>query len=429
MRLLEDAKEIYLETLKTCDIRSLIKSRLKLIDDSLYVDTDYYSLSDFDSILLIGIGKASTEMSRAVESILVDRIKDGLIVTNHFPRRKIRTKVMVAGHPIPNQNSVIAAQKILEIINQCPENALLIFLISGGGSALIELPASPITLKDWQILNRVLVNSGASIFEINQVRKYLSEIKGGKLYEKIGSRTCLAIYLSDVSSGDLSTIASGPLIPETIDQKTITKLLDKYSLSDKLPTSVLQVIYGKMDNANRELNPFKSSIKHLLLADNQLAVDTAAHLAGMKGYKVEVNTELNEGDYRIIADKLINYVLKIKEKYPNDKVCLISGGEVNCSVKGQGIGGRNQEFVLYSASKLANLRLGFEVGILSAGTDGIDGNSIASGAALLLYAMNKKGQAYLADNDSFTLIKDLGGLTILGPSENNIRDLRIHLAG
>jgi glycerate-2-kinase len=367
-------------------------------------------------------------MGSAIERLFEGRLKNGLVVTNHYRRCNITSEVLVAGHPIPNEESVIAARRILKAIRNSSEKALVIFVLSGGGSSLVELPTSPLTLDDWRILNQVLVYSGASIFEINLIRKYFSQIKGGKLGSEIGSRKCIAIYLSDVNPGDLSTIASGPLIPEVIARQDVLQVIDKYDLKTKIPNSISQILLKESAGYSLDITNFQNNFTHLMLGDNHLAITIGIDIASQIGYRVESITDLTEGDYQGVADKLIYYLHNLIKKFPDDKVCLISGGEVSCPVKGQGIGGRNQEFVLYSASKLAGIIPDYELAILSAGTDGIDGNSVASGAVLIQDKLSKKWQALLADNDSFSCIKNLGGLTILGPTGNNIRDMRIHLA-
>lgn len=428
MRLQDDAKTTYIATLKECDIRSLINKHVRVENGFLRIDDEDILLSNFDGILLLGMGKASVEMGRAVELLLGDKIKRGIVVTNDYRAKKINSEVIVAGHPLPNENSVQAALKILEAIHSSSEKTLIIFVISGGGSTLVELPSPPLTLEDWQILNQELVKSGASIFEINLVRKYISRIKGGKLALEIGQRRCIALYLSDVNSGELSTIASGPLLPEVIDKQKVLEIIEKYNLFAKIPGAFGHALNKDYPIPAIDITGSQLNFTHLLLADNNLAIKVAAVIARQKGYRVDTITDLVEGDYRFIADELISRLSKLIKLFPNDKVCLISGGEVNCAVKGQGLGGRNQEFVLYSASKLTNLNLDYEVAILSAGTDGIDGNSVASGAVMVRHRLAEIEQGFLRNNNSFSLIKHLGGSLVIGPTGNNIRDLRIHLA-
>lgn len=428
MNLQEDAKNIFIEAIKACDISKLLSHRLVISDKHLHIDDKEIQLSKFTDILLIGFGKASIDMGVAVEEILGGRLKQGILVTNRSWTTKTKSEILIAGHPLPNTQSLKAAIKIREAIRSSSEKTLIIFVISGGGSSLLELPLLQISIEDIQTLNYLLVTSGATISEINLIRKYISQIKGGKLAKELGRRKGIAIYLSDVNSDDLSTIASGPLIPTVITQAEVLELLEKYNLMAKVPVSVLEVIQKEKSNPGSVLNIGSENLTHLLLADNRQVMDAASVVALQKGYHVELNSDFIEGEYRSVADELIFRLHKLVKKFPHDKICLISGGEVSCAVKGKGIGGRNQEFVLYSASKLSELNFDFESAVLSAGSDGIDGVSIASGAVMTRQNLNEIRQDLLADNDSHSLINQCGGLIVLGPTGNNIRDLRLHLA-
>ncbi len=428
MHLQEDAKNIFYEALRACDTPSLIKKRIQLSNNILRIDDDELLLTKFNEILLIGFGKASIEMGMAIEEILGDKLTQGILVTNRCQSKTIKSEIYIAGHPLPDRQSLMAARRILEAIRASVEKTLVIFVISGGGSSLVELPQFPITLEELQKVNQLLVTSGASIFEINLIRKSISQIKGGKLGIELGAKKGIAIYLSDVNSDEISTIASGPLIPETIDRTDVFGIFNNYNLLTKIPDSVLKTIHKTESTPALTVTTTPLNLKPILLADNYTAIDTAQEIAKQKGYQVEISKGLVEGDYRKVADELISGLIKLVKRFPNDRVCMISGGEVNCAVKGKGVGGRNQEFVLYCASKLAELKINFESAILSAGTDGIDGASVASGAVMSRHRLSEIEQSLLIDNDSHSLIRQIGGLIVLGPTGNNIRDLRLYLA-
>jgi glycerate-2-kinase len=428
MHLQEDAKNIFYEALRACDTHSLIKKRIQLSNNILRIDDDELLLTEFSEILLIGFGKASIEMGMAIEEILGDKLTQGILVTNRCRSKTIKSEIYIAGHPLPDRQSLMAARRILEAIRASIEKTLVIFVISGGGSSLVELPQFPITLEELQKINQLLVTSGATIFEINLIRKSISQIKGGKLGIELGEKKGVAIYLSDVNSDAISTIASGPLIPETIDRTDVLRIFNNYNLLTKIPGSVLNTIHKTESTPALAATTTPLNIKPILLADNYTAIDTAQEIAKQKGYQVDISRGLVEGDYRKVADELISRLINLVKRFPNDRVCMISGGEVNCAVKGKGVGGRNQEFVLYSASKLAELKINFESAILSAGTDGIDGVSVASGAVMSRHRLSEIEQSLLIDNDSHSLIRQIGGLIVLGPTGNNIRDLRLYLA-
>lgn len=435
MDLREDAKRIFLHTLKAVSIEVRMKALLQVKDDKLWLNAEAVCLSDYDEILLIGFGKASLEMGKAIEALLEGRVKRGVLVTNQRGRYEGTSEVIVAGHPTPTQNSLLAAERILDLIKHSTERTLIIFLISGGGSSLVELPVQGLTLEDLRQTNRALVNSGASISEINLVRKCLSQLKGGKLARIANGIKSIAIYLSDVNTDDLAALASGPLISEWGTTDDALKIIERYNLSEKLSPAVLEVIKENPPVTIRE-SPAQANgeVASMLLLDNRDAVATAALIAQQRSYQTEIIPGLIEGDYREIADILISHLVTLQGRFPTAPVCIISGGEAACPVTGGGIGGRNQEFVLYSAIKLSENSSDLEMAVLSCGTDGIDGISPATGAVadthtvITARSLGVEAETYLRQNDSYSFWKQIGGLLLSGPSGNNVRDLRVLLA-
>jgi len=307
-------------------------------------------------------------------------------------------------------------------------------LISGGGSALVELPVSTdISLEDLRITNQILITCGATIREINLIRKSLSRIKGGGLGRLARNSKCIGLYISDVNPGDLRSIASNPLLPEEIDNETPLELVVKYQLDEKLPRSVVDVLARGFPRSHERGSDDAGPISMLLL-DNSNALEAAAQRARARGFRVEVRADLIEGEYRTVADELLEHLLRMKTSFPNERVCVISGGEVSCPVRGDGIGGRNQEFVLYSAARLAGSGIREDAVVLSGGTDGIDGNSKAAGAvadAELVIKAAQRGidaSIFISNNDSHSFFRKVGGLIMTGPTGNNVRDLRILMA-
>lgn len=300
---------------------------------------------------------------------------------------------------------------------------------------MVELPVSDkISLDDLRSTNQVLVNCGASIREINIVRKNLSRIKGGRLGQIAHRSKRIGLYISDVNPGDLSSIASNPLLPEASTEAALRDVIDRYELTRKLPRSVVQAL----SQAGQSYFNDDDGIDHdepssVLVMDNTDALRAAADAASTRGFHVEVGDDLIEGPYQSIADELIARLMKLKSRV-RGRVCLISGGEVSCAVRGGGVGGRNQEFVLYSAIRLAHLGITEDVAVLSCGTDGIDGNSTATGAVsdgsstVRAAQFGVDASSYLFANDSHTFFNKVGGLVVTGPTGNNVRDVRILMA-
>ena len=230
------ARAIFFETLRAVDVSAMIRQRVRLDGDLLWFDEKVYDLSRFAEVMLIGIGKASLQMGHAVEALLGARLTRGLLVTNRRESLRLRSEIIVAGHPVPDAHSLRAGKRALEILTGCPSDSLVIFLISGGGSSLFEVPISDdISLEDLQQLNRILVECGATIEEINVVRKQFSAVKGGKLRKWINARETVAILVSDVNAGDFRTLASNPLFPEEKTVEQFQAIIDSYKLADKLP--------------------------------------------------------------------------------------------------------------------------------------------------------------------------------------------------
>jgi len=429
----DTARSLFLKTLAAIDPEAAINRKLRVEDSSLFVGTDQISLDDYSDVVIVGLGKASQKMAAALERLLGDRITRGIIVTNYRSKDALRSEVIVAGHPLPDRNSLKAAEKIIEMVKSCDDRSLILFLISGGGSSLVELPISPsISIEDLQATNQALITSGSSIREINIVRKALSRIKGGRLGELARRSKCAALYISDVNPGDILSIASNPVLREASRADQFFAIIDKFHLRDKFPKSVTDAI-DEGHVASRDSTFGCENVVALVVLDNSDAVRAGADFARQEGLRVEVDAEATEGHYKLIADRSIDRVVELKKSFPGERVCLISGGEVSCPVQGDGVGGRNQEFVLYCATRLADS--GIErTAVLSCGTDGIDGNSTAAGAvadAESVIGALQRGElpsSYINNNDSHSFFEKMGGLVVTGPTGNNVRDLRILVA-
>jgi len=369
-------------------------------------------------------------MGEALERILGDRVKNGVLVTDRKHRADVKSKIVVGGHPVPTQGSLDAAKLLIDLVMSADHRSLIIFLISGGGSALVELPRHPeVTLEDLQEMNRILIGCGANIWEINTIRKHLSGIKGGKLGLRAAGARGIAFYVSDVNPGDLRSIASNPVLPEALSEDDFLGVISRYSLIDKLPPTFSGAI--KRGSATDDDRRDRMPVEPLLVLDNSAALEAAASVSRELGFKTVVHENLTEGSYKKIAVELLERLAQVQRSSSGKPVCLISGGEASCPVFGRGIGGRNQEFVLYSAATLAQSSITQPTAILSCGTDGIDGNSPAAGAVADertiadARARGLNAQEYLSRNDSHSFFKSAGGVVFTGPTGNNVRDVRV----
>ena len=435
----QQAIKIFLRTLDAIDVSGVFDRKVRVDGDTLIVGGSRIDLGKYREVVAVGLGKASVKMAQALVASLGSRVSRGVAVTGEegVVSRGPQIEVVVGGHPVPTSGSLMAGEKLLEMVGSCEPSSLIIFLISGGGSALAESLVSPnVSLEDLRDLNQILITCGANIYEINTIRKRISRIKGGGLGRCAVEREAefIALYISDVNAGDLRSIASNPVLPEAHGREAALMVVSKYELSGKLPASVIEVLEGEENPGNSR--PAESSLLGTeLLCDNSVAVQAAARIASEFGFWPMICEGLSEGDYKDIANAMIERLFDLRRRFSDRKVCLISGGEVSCVVTGKGVGGRNQEFVLYSAAKLAEQWSGTDpIAVLSCGTDGIDGNSPAAGAVsdqrCIVEAIRNgiDPGRYLRENDSFSFFSKTGGLVNTGPTGTNVRDIRIMLA-
>jgi glycerate-2-kinase len=427
------ALRIYLNTLEQISVPRLLGNKVHRDGMCLVIEQERVDLDQFEEVVLIGFGKASIQMALSVKSLLADQSTRGVLVTDRRPKLLLpdSLRVVVGGHPVPNAGSLEGARLILEAVGSCTDRSLLIFLVSGGGSSLVEMPISEsIALGDLQWMHRRLVESGATIQEINTVRKFLSRTKGGRLGYLARNVRTVGLYLSDVNTGDLKTIASNPVLFERLSRDRLRDVLDRYGIARDLAPKVKRALDA---SPNQEEWHFARGLTTVLLGDNSTALDAAALTARTLGFIVQTCDDLTEEPYESIAREMIKRLMLLKEEHPGEMVCLISGGEALCAVRGRGVGGRNQEFVLYSAASLRQSGLESAV-VFSAGTDGVDGNSTAAGAAFASEAAERALQrgidssVFLNNSDSHSFFSEAGGLVVTGPTGNNVRDLRMMLA-
>lgn len=427
------ARTIFFETLKAVDLPTVIGRRVRRDGDLLLVDEQSYDLSRFAEVILIGIGKASLQMGYAIELLLGAKLTRGLLVTNRREPLPCKSEVIVAGHPLPDSNSLRAGKRAIEILSACRPESLVIFMISGGSSSLFESPVSDeITLEDLRQLNQVLVECGATIEEINIVRKQFSAIKGGKLRNYMNAGEAIVFLASDVNTGDFKTLASNPLFPEESQPGRFEMIVKRYGLSDRLPR-LFEHLHNRVHPSTPESpNLGAVQVASFLLAENLDVVVAAGRVASELGYVVRIDQDDHEEPYETTAARLVAMVAELRAANPGRKVCVVSGGEVSCPVKGRGFGGRNQEFALHCGLSLQEARLSNSL-VLSCGTDGIDGRSVAIGAIVQASALEKlridsaEMHRYFQLSDTASWFNEYGGLLVTGPTGNNLRDLRILL--
>ena len=433
----ECAREIFLETIRQIDPIRLITDRVKLQNGVLIIDDQQIDLTPFNLFVVIGFGKASLKMASAIEHILGDRITAGIVVTNalHDDVELKHSEVIVGGHPYPNHGSWQVATRAIELVKSADERTLIIYLVSGGGSALFERPlGETITLDDLREMNRLLVTCGATIREMNAIRKHLSAVKGGRLAAFAPRSLQISFYISDVNRDDLSTIASDPTGPDDTTLADFHNAIQNGDLLSRLPVSIKKLVADReVPETPKGDNEILRSVKRVLLMDNAEMLAMAARLAVESGWQTDIDFGNNEEHYRIVADRLLLRLKELSDKNPDRSVCLIAGGEVSCPVTGKGRGGRNQEFALYCATKIKGMFSGCDVAVLSAGTDGIDGNSVAAGTVVNEDTLTLGGNAgldandFIERNDSYNYFAQLGDSIETGPTGTNVRDLRIFL--
>jgi len=432
-----DAKKIFRQGVWAADPGRIISSQVSLRENVLRVGKRVYPLSRFERVFVAGTGKASATMAANLEKILGSRITAGRVNVKYGHGRKLRyIHIQEAGHPVPDENGLKGTQEIVRLLSNLTERDLVIFLISGGGSALLPSLPPGITLAEKQEVTDLLLSCGATIQEINALRKHLSLLKGGGLARLAYPATLIALILSDVIGDPLDAIASGPTVPDSTTFDDCAKILDRYELWEKIPLSLAQHIReglrGKREETLKEGDPTFEKVSNLIVGNNLLALKAAQKMAKTLGYRTLMLSSLVEGETREAAKvhaAVAKEVLLSGNPIPSP-ACILSGGETTVTLKGKGKGGRNQEFALAAALEIAGWE---EIVVLSAGTDGTDGPTDAAGALAdgktckRAKAMGLDPWASLKENDSYPFFEKLGDLLITGPTGTNVMDLHIML--
>jgi hydroxypyruvate reductase len=402
-------------------------------------------LGGFDTILVAGMGKAGSSMARGLEDALGDRIAGGLVaVKDGYLEELSRIRLIQSGHPVPDGRSEAAAREILAMASGGPggrgldERTLIIVLISGGGSALLCAPAPGLSLEDKAETTRLLLASGATIQEINCVRKHLSAVKGGRLAQAFAPATVISLILSDVIGDDLDAIASGPTVPDSTTWADALAVIERRGLASSAPAAAIELLRrgaaGELPDTPKLGDPAFSRARSVLLGSNALALMAAEEKARELGYSTLALTSRLSGEAREAALALHAIGEDIAASgFPLRRpACVLAGGETTVTLRGGGKGGRNQEMALaFLAATARSPRASENLVFLAASTDGSDGPTDAAGAfasAPILSRARELGldpEAYLADNDSYSFFDRAGGLLRTGPTNTNVCDLQV----
>ncbi len=432
------AREIFEETRRAVDAGNAVRRAIVLEDLRLKVRGTPVDIAA-PQVYAIAPGKAAVAMALALDEVLGERLGSGILATGrqyeNLPDGRTlssRWQIFSGGHPEPNEQSLAAARACFALLRRAnEEKAAVIFLISGGGSAMIEYPVSDaITLADLRAANQLLVSCGASISEINAVRRAFSGIKGGRLAARAPSCDQITLIVSDVPPGEERNVASGPSLEPPNNSPAAKDIVNRYDLLAQLPPSVVRAI----QNAKQSFPQYEGIREHCVLLNNDNAVEAAAEAARRHGFIVKMAPEVSDQPVEEGCRLLLKSLEKLcaKKSDPDSVVCLVSGGEFACPVRGNGMGGRNLETALRLAySSDSNLSATVA---LCAGTDGVDGNSPAAGAIIddttmqRARAIGLDPKEFLDRSDSYSFFVALGDVIATGPTGTNVRDIRIMLA-
>jgi glycerate 2-kinase len=429
------AREIFDHALAQASIPHAFARHVHCERGVLRICEDLYDLHSYSRVVVVSIGKAAHPMAEALTQQIGQPAPEnsltGIVASSVEPANQLRGfRYFLGGHPTPNPESIHAAGAVLKLLDSQTAASLVIFLLSGGGSSIVEKPIDDeITLADLIATYRALVHSGAPIAEINAIRKHLSAVKGGRLARAAFPAQQVSLLVSDVPDATPDALASGPTMPDSTSAEDCYRIAEKHSLLPHLPHSTRELFERRaLDETPKSDDQAFHRSRYWTILSNRIALEHARGAAERAGFFVREDNSCDDWDYAAAADHLLNHLRELCRNHP--RVCLLSGGEVTVKVRNGGVGGRNQQFALACATKIA----GENITVLSAGTDGIDGNSPAAGAIVdgttLARAQSRSlnPQATLEAFNVYPLFKALGDSIEIGPTGNNLRDLRLLLA-
>jgi glycerate 2-kinase len=429
--------DIMSAALAAVDPAQAIRQNVRLEGDSLQIGQQSYDLSSYERVFVVGGGKAGSPMVAAIEEILGQRVTAGLVNVKHgyLPPEAAnvrRVEIVEAGHPTPDEAGRRGAERMVKMLSDLTEKDLIICLISGGGSALMTLPQPTISLADVQVLTGALLRCGATINEINAVRKHISRIKGGQLARLVHPAQVVSLILSDVVGNPLDVIASGPTVPDTTTFAQAYGVLERYDLVAKVPASIAEHlaagVAGKIAETPKESDPVFATVYNLIVGSNEIAAQAALNRARESGLNTQLLSTYVEGEAREVAKVLAALAKEMaKSGRPIPRPgCLVVGGETTVTITGEGKGGRNQEMALAAALAIEGWE---DVMVVTLATDGTDGPTDAAGGVAtgetVAWAreLGLDPEEYLANNDSYHFLEALGELIVTGPTNTNVNDL------
>jgi glycerate 2-kinase len=429
--------DILSAALAAVDPARALRQNVSLQGDSLRIGQRNYDLSGYKRVFVVGGGKAGSPMVVAIEEILGQRVTAGLVNVKHGylpPEDAIvrRVEIVQAGHPTPDEAGRRGAERMVEMLSGLTERDLVICLISGGGSALMTLPQPTISLADVQALTGALLRCGATINEINTVRKHISRIKGGQLARLVHPARVVSLILSDVVGNPLDVIASGPTVPDTTTFAQAYGVLEKHDLLDRVPASIVKHlaagVAGKTAETPKEGEAIFATVYNLIVGSNEIAARAALNRARELGFNTQLLSTYVEGEAREVAKVLAAIAKEMAQSgQPVPRpACLVVGGETTVTITGEGKGGRNQEMALAAAMALQGWK---DVMVVTLATDGTDGPTDGAGAvatgetAAWARELGLDPEQYLAGNDSYHFFQALGELIVTGPTNTNVNDL------
>lgn len=396
-----------------------------------------YKTDNYNRIIVISFGKAAFPMAKALEDCLGNLITAGVGITKYGHRKYDLKKVIMyeAGHPMPDEKGLRATEEIVKLVSRADEKTLIVCLISGGGSALLVSPCEGITLSEKRKITELLLKAGATINELNAVRKHISKVKGGRLAEFAYPAKIISLIISDVIGDRLDVIASGPTSPDETTYDNALKVLEKYRLTRSCPASILEVLHkgmkGIIPETPKKGNRIFERVENIIIGNNKLLLNGAKVKAKSLGLHTEIISSEISGEARDVGKQFAKQAIEthnsLSEKN-NGKICLISGGETTVTVRGNGKGGRNMELALAFAIEIDGIN---GITLLSAGTDGTDGPTDAAGAIVdgqivaKAKAIGLNPEEYLMNNDSYNFFKKIDDLLISGPTGTNVMDIQI----
>jgi glycerate 2-kinase len=421
----EAVARVLAAALQAVDPGVSIRCFVQRTENSLFVDGRAYPLEEMGRIRILGLGKAAQGMTEALVEMLAGFSYQGLLIPKYAPTHFNKAfSVFPGGHPVPDEKSLIAAQQAIQFVSGLSESDLLICLISGGGSALMAAPYQTVSLSDLQAITARLLGCGARIDEINALRRHIDRLKGGGLAKLASPARIISLILSDVVNNPLEVIASGPTAPDPSSIADVLSILDKYSIRQEMPPSILAALESAPETP-KPGDPLFERVQNLVVGSNLQAAQAAMQQAQTEGYTVRSLGNAWQGEARLVALELSRILKNALDRRP---FCLVAGGETTVTLRGSGRGGRNQELALAAVPELAGLP---NVMLVTLATDGEDGPTDAAGAVVTGETF-QRGQllglhltAFLADNNAYAYFDKLGDLLKPGTTGTNVNDLMV----